>query len=499
MNDDTTNRTTGESRRRVSWTTATCLALALLGCDGQPMQAEDTVTPAGSDMKARQAFSGDNHPNLASEALTNRYNTISVLALADKARIGDEGIKDDRDPDYSNPRYRYSNEYSGTHFDNCYWNEGVQWVNDNLAFAVTSAIQYHRGTKSNSDRDRVFKYLGFALHATQDFYAHSNWVENHEGETVACDFAAGKPDDWYSGTYGNDRDNNDPNPGELHCPQDHRQPHDGDTGLNKDTSSRPGFYAAKADAAIAAQNLVDAFIGSLRTNGAYAETILKELGFKHFDVTFIRENESTPSGYYKNSTDLNKGARGDYIYLCTKGDARSAPLTVISGSSPNISCPSHHPVKLNTDLNVGAGGDYIYFCATSAYKDYVKVVAEDYEDVSCGDSQFLRINLDLNRRAGGKYVYLCIKPTGGNPVAISGRVTTAQGVAVPGITVTLAGSREGRVVTDGAGYYFFGVFPPGSYSVRPSGPCAFSPDVVNLNNLYSSITQDFIASGCSGS
>jgi hypothetical protein len=506
MNDDAKDRTIDESRRPVAWTTAACLALALLGCDGQAMQAEDTAAAAGPDMKARQAFSGANHPDVTSTALTSRYNIISVLALTDKSTIGDDGIDDEDDPDYDNLQYRDSKIYSQTHFDNCYWNEGVQWVNDNMARAAFAAPLFHRSGRSDFERHQVFKYLGFALHATQDFYAHSNWVESHidpvthVNPIVACDFAAGKPDGWFSGTYGNDgdkRDNGDPNPGEPHCPPDHRVPHGNEWfGLNKDTSSRPGFAAAEADAKIATKNLVDAFIGSLRALSPDSEVILKELGFKHFDVTFIRKDESTPIGYYKNPTDLNKGAGGDFIYLCTKGDAQSAPLTVISGSSPNISCPSHHPVKLSTDLNWGAGGDYIYFCATNAYAGNVKVVAGDVKDVSCGDDNFARIDLDLNRGAHGKYIYLCIKPMGGNGLTIGGRVTTAQGVAVPGITVTLAGSHEGTAVTDGAGYYFLGEYPPGSYSVRPSGSCAFSPDVVNLNNLNSSVTQDFIASRC---
>ena len=84
-------------------------------------------------------------------------------------------------------------------------------------------------------------------------------------------------------------------------------------------------------------------------------------------------------------------------------------------------------------------------------------------------------------------------------LAISGHVTSIQGAPVAGITVTLAGSREGRIVTDGSGYYVFPGLAPGSYSVRPTGGgCAFAPDVVNLNNLDRSITQNIVVSGCGG-
>jgi hypothetical protein len=87
----------------------------------------------------------------------------------------------------------------------------------------------------------------------------------------------------------------------------------------------------------------------------------------------------------------------------------------------------------------------------------------------------------------------------GGPVTISGNVTTVDGAPVPGIMVTLAGSQEGHIVTDNSGYYVFSGLPPGSYAIRPTGGgCAFAPDVVNLNNLYASVNQNIIVSGCPG-
>ena len=84
-------------------------------------------------------------------------------------------------------------------------------------------------------------------------------------------------------------------------------------------------------------------------------------------------------------------------------------------------------------------------------------------------------------------------------IAVSGYVTSPQGAPVAGITVTLAGSREGRSVTDGSGYYVFSGLAPGSYAIRATGPgCAFVPDVVNLSNLGGSVTQNIIVSGCGG-
>ena len=84
-------------------------------------------------------------------------------------------------------------------------------------------------------------------------------------------------------------------------------------------------------------------------------------------------------------------------------------------------------------------------------------------------------------------------PTPG-PVSITGRIVDRNGSPVQGITMVLAGSSEGRAVTDGNGGYGFTGLAPGSYSVRPNDPrCSFGPDVVNLNNLGGSVVRDFNA------
>ena len=92
-------------------------------------------------------------------------------------------------------------------------------------------------------------------------------------------------------------------------------------------------------------------------------------------------------------------------------------------------------------------------------------------------------------------------PGGHAEVVISGRVAAPDGRPLPGITLVLAGTSEGRTVTDGNGAYVFTGLSPGSYAVRPSPDgrrrCSFGPDVVNLDNLGGSVTQNFTAS-CEG-
>lgn len=82
-------------------------------------------------------------------------------------------------------------------------------------------------------------------------------------------------------------------------------------------------------------------------------------------------------------------------------------------------------------------------------------------------------------------------------IVINGRVTRS-GVGIPGVTVTLAGSRSIQATTDWAGNYAFYGLANGSYSVRATrAGCSFTPDVVNLNNLAASTTRNFTASGSS--
>ena len=86
-------------------------------------------------------------------------------------------------------------------------------------------------------------------------------------------------------------------------------------------------------------------------------------------------------------------------------------------------------------------------------------------------------------------------------LGVSGKVQTASGTPVAGVTVTLSGNVRKQQTTGSNGQYAFTGLLAGSYSVRPTRTgCGFSPDVVNLNNLKTSVTQNFTASGsaCTG-
>ena len=84
-------------------------------------------------------------------------------------------------------------------------------------------------------------------------------------------------------------------------------------------------------------------------------------------------------------------------------------------------------------------------------------------------------------------------------LTISGRVALNGRGAMPGVTVTLAGTRSATQVTDSDGNYAFSGLPTGSYSVRPTPVgVSFAPDVVNLNGLLSDVVQKFFGTPLPG-
>ncbi|HWO18203.1 MAG TPA: hemopexin repeat-containing protein [Kofleriaceae bacterium] len=149
---------------------------------------------------------------------------------------------------------------------------------------MAAAIAYDANPTA-AGRAAVLDHLGFVLHATEDFYSHSNWVETHAWGDLA-DLDGPKPTGWYSGTW----DGNAP----KRCPAG-TPSHD---EMNKDsaTSSPAYFDEAYADAILAVQDQLDRFITELRfTDSCRADAILARLGLRK-QPQVISEALAWPSG-----------------------------------------------------------------------------------------------------------------------------------------------------------------------------------------------------------
>jgi hypothetical protein len=239
------------------------------------------------------AFSGTNHKELTAAAFRVLADPGTVAELREASLIGDTNADVPQAP--GNPWL-----LSAAHFDNCAWSEGSTWIQGHRTAAVAAAIAYDADPTAARRAD-VFAHLGFVLHATEDFYAHSYWVENHEWGVLA-DLDGPQPAGWYSGRW----DGNEP----KLCPAG--TPHHNDMSkdrLGSSPSSTPeNFDEAYADAILAVQDQLDRFITELRfTAPCEADAILERLGLRK-QPQVISEALTWPSGkvYFFQGTSYSR-------------------------------------------------------------------------------------------------------------------------------------------------------------------------------------------------
>jgi hypothetical protein len=233
------------------------------------------------------AFSTANHQDLTSAAFRVHADPGTVAELRAASLIGDSQVYEPLAGDIPW-------NLSGAHFDNCAWSEGSAWIKNHRTAAVAAAITYDT-CPSAEHRAAVFGHLGFVLHATEDFYSHSNWVETHAWGVLA-NLDGPQPAGWFSGTF--------PDNLPQSCPagsQTHAQ-------LNKDDSSHSGFDEAYADAILAVQDQLDRFIAELRATAPMrADAILASLGIRN-QAQVVSEALAWPSGkvYFFQGTSYSR-------------------------------------------------------------------------------------------------------------------------------------------------------------------------------------------------
>ncbi|XP_058870711.1 uncharacterized protein si:dkey-30j10.5 isoform X2 [Acipenser ruthenus] len=121
------------------------------------------------------------------------------------------------------------------------------------------------------------------------------------------------------------------------------------------------------------------------------------------------------AGYTKIEKDLNAGARGDYIYLwyfCgnTEFDQPITDLHVtVDAAEEKLQFSQKGWEKSSCDLNRGNKGNWIYLWMkreTEAFVQDLAVTTQFGEDQYLLSQGYTRVDDDLNRGAGGAYVFL---------------------------------------------------------------------------------------------
>jgi hypothetical protein len=122
------------------------------------------------------------------------------------------------------------------HFDDVFSNTDIAAYWTTLAANTKAAAQQAERDNDVVEFDTV---LGISLHVVQDFYSHSDWVEQHGAsgpyKTTTWFESSSPPSGLYTGWYGNC----------LNIPQGNHVPHGGYTsGLNHDSVVRPRYDRA---------------------------------------------------------------------------------------------------------------------------------------------------------------------------------------------------------------------------------------------------------------
>ncbi len=136
------------------------------------------------------------------------------------------------------------------------------------------------------------------------------------------------------------------------------------------------------------------------------------------------KESKAPDGFEMIPLDLNKGAGGEYLYLCCKKeDTEKGIIDVLVLHDKNADgqgnvCPEGY-TRIDVDLNKGAGGQYIYFAYKIGTPEQSRKLG--ITDMTVLDKGMMNSNLiheyknymlkafDLNKGAKGAYLYLAYK------------------------------------------------------------------------------------------
>lgn len=132
-----------------------------------------------------------------------------------------------------------------------------------------------------------------------------------------------------------------------------------------------------------------------------------------------QESQLRARGFIKINVDLNKGARGNYIYIWYKKGCGPAvtgiQITFMDQMSEGLIKAGYH--KIDKDLNAGAGGDFIYlwYCKDSQQYNIpivdldVTVDAADEAEKFKNGWESPACDLNRNTKQKGNWIYLWLK------------------------------------------------------------------------------------------
>ncbi|KJY36618.1 hypothetical protein [Streptomyces sp. NRRL S-495] len=130
------------------------------------------------------------------------------------------------------------------------------------------------------------------------------------------------------------------------------------------------------------------------------------------DIDILDGSQSAKEGWEKDKHDLNKEAKGDYLYLTWERDGTKKPVTDLCVVAGKDKQPPPGYYRIGTDLNQGTPhGEHLYLCfsreGTKPILELAVVLSGD--QYAPAPEGFTRYEKDLNKGADGEYVYLCYR------------------------------------------------------------------------------------------
>ncbi len=124
------------------------------------------------------------------------------------------------------------------------------------------------------------------------------------------------------------------------------------------------------------------------------------------------DNWNVVKNKYGEAQDFNEGAHGEFIFIFYQTGESGQGLAAIRFITGQNTSPPIGWTKVDVDINKGAGGEYIYLCyLRSPEATYINHFQSGFgKSEGSAFSDFtpnaVVLSQDLNKGAHGKYIYL---------------------------------------------------------------------------------------------
>jgi hypothetical protein len=128
------------------------------------------------------------------------------------------------------------------------------------------------------------------------------------------------------------------------------------------------------------------------------------------ELEVIINDAPVPLEFERIPFDLNKGAGGEFIWLCYKrSDNQADAITALYSADNDQPSPPPGYRKIDVDLNMGAEGKFIWLCYSKIPALGTPLIDILVAGSSAPSPEYKILDYDLNNGAGGEFIYIYYK------------------------------------------------------------------------------------------